>query len=371
MKNYFYNKETTQEYENTWVDIFEKDDEIKKYWDMELDTGRIKRAMIDIFFDSYFQIFIQNKIYNITNEDKLMYSRVDTLFSSYQHFINKYCDGNKKVILEHLKDYATCFMKTFRPEYCQMAIPCSYGIERINIIIFGLKNTTLIPYFLYLVKNVSSTKELNKMCSIIESYIMRRIIVHASTKNYNNLFTSLILNCVSDAQSLYNKLSSFRDNTTLIPSDLDLEDAFRNIKLYNIQAKGILYMLESLVRSPNSATSLLGFNSYSLEHLMPKKWRNKWPACESDEIAQRRDSILLTLGNLAIIPQRLNISIRDANWEKKKNGNDDKQGLCGCATGLVTLSNALEQIEWNEEKILERADWLCEMSKKVWNINIE
>ena len=67
------------------ADVFEKDDETKVYWDREIETGRIKRAIIDIFFDSYFQLFIQDKQYNISNEDKLMYSRVDRLAQSYQH----------------------------------------------------------------------------------------------------------------------------------------------------------------------------------------------------------------------------------------------------------------------------------------------
>ena len=39
----------------------------------------MKRAIIDIFFDSFFQIFIQDKRYNISNDDKIMYARVDTL----------------------------------------------------------------------------------------------------------------------------------------------------------------------------------------------------------------------------------------------------------------------------------------------------
>ena len=75
LKNYFFNRETVGEYERKWADVFEKNDETKVYWDREIETGRIKRAIIDIFFDSYFQLFIQDKQYNISNEDKLMYSR--------------------------------------------------------------------------------------------------------------------------------------------------------------------------------------------------------------------------------------------------------------------------------------------------------
>ena len=222
-----------------------------------IETGRIKRAIIDIFFDSYFQLFIQDKQYNISNEDKLMYSRVDRLAQSYQHFINKYCGGNKNVVLDQMKKYAECFRNNLKPNQCGMSIPKEEGVERINVVIFGLKNTTMIPY-------------------ILESYIMRRVVVHASTKSYNNLFTSLILNKVLDSQTLTLRLKGIGDATTYCPDDNEMKIGFETSKLVNLQSKGIIYLLESKIRSDNSSTVLLGFNNYSLEHLMPKKKRNNW-----------------------------------------------------------------------------------------------
>lgn len=368
LKNYFFNRESVTEYEAVWVQVFEKDDETKKYWDMELETGRVKRAMIDIFFDAYFQLFIQNKNYNISNEDKLMYARVDRLAQSYQHFINKYCFGDKRIVLGRLKEYALCFMKIFRPEQCDMAIPREKGIERLNIIIFGLKNTTPIPYVLYLAQNVKNETEVETICGIIESYIMRRMVVHAPTKNYNNLFTSLVLNEVLDADSLRLRLQKSEDATTYIPSDRDLQNGFNTAKLVNLQTKGIIYLIESSIRPADSATVPLGFHSYSLEHLMPKKWRNNWPACDTEELAKQRDSQLLTLGNLAIIPQALNASIRDAEWDVKKIGKGKKPGLIVCASGLCTLQDALNQSSWDEEQISRRASWLCEQAQSVWRL---
>ena len=111
------------------------------------------------------------------------------------------------------------------------------------------------------------------MYGILESYVMRRMVIHALTKNYNNLFTSLIHNEVLDANSLMSKLRSGNDATTYIPTDEDLLEGFRKSKLTNLQTKGILYLIESYIRPANSATLLLGFNGYSLEHLMPKNWQ--------------------------------------------------------------------------------------------------
>lgn len=369
LKNYFFNRETVGEYDKKWADVFEKDADTKIYWDKEIETGRIKRAVIDIFFDSYFQLFIQDKKYNISNEDKLMYSRVDRLAQSYIHFINTYCDGNKNIVLDQMKDYAECFRSNLKPDQCEMSIPKEKSIERINVVIFGLKNTTMIPYILYIAKNVQDKTELDKMYGILESYIMRRVVVHASTKNYNNLFTSLILNKVLDSQTLISRLKGNGDATTYCPDDSELKIGFESSKLVNLQSKGIIYLIESKIRPDNSSTALLGFNNYSLEHLMPKKWRNNWGTCASEDEEKKRDSILLTLGNLAIIPQALNASIRDAAWNVKKIGKgQNKPGLLLCASGLCTLHNVLQKNIWDESEIENRADWLLTQAKNIWKI---
>lgn len=368
LKNYFFNRETLKDYEEKWEAVFEKNDEIKAYWDQQIEVGRTKRALIDIFFDAYFQIFIQNKKYNISTEDKISYSRVDKIAQSYQHFIKKYCNGDKETILEQLKQYADCFRESFRPDYCDMNISKQPSIERINILIFGLKNTTLIPYILYITKNVTDNNELMKMYHIIESYIMRRIIIHASSKNYNNIFTSVILNEILDSDKLINYFRKSNDASVYIPSNDDVIDGFNNSKLMNLQSKGILYLIESYIRNDNSAVMLLGFNQYSLEHLMPKKWRNNWKPCDSEELAKKRDMILLTLGNLAIIPLSLNTSIRDADWSTKKAGKSKNQGLKVCASGLETLIDALDKEEWNELEIESRANALSEKAIELWSI---
>lgn len=368
LKNYFFNRNNVSEYKEKWAGVFEKDDDAKTFWDTEIESGRIRRSMIDIFFDSYFQIFVQDSTFGVSTEDKLMYARVDRLSKSYQHFINKYCNSDKNVILSKLKEYADCFREIFDPSSCQRGLPATYGIERLNVIIFGLKNATMIPYVLFLAKRVTSQNDFNQLCRVLESYVMRRMVVHATTKNYNNLYTSLILNQVCDADTLSKRLLEADDSASYVPSDADLENGFYFSKLYNLQTRGILYLIESGIRPANSATILLGFDGYSLEHLIPKKWRNNWEPLQTEELAKERDSKLLTLGNLAIITQSLNASIRDANWATKKTGKKNRLGLNICADGLLTLSDALEKDDWNESEIDSRAQWLFTQARNLWKL---
>jgi hypothetical protein len=102
---------------------------------------------------------------------------------------------------------------------------------------------------------------------------------------------------------------------------------------------------------------------------MPKKWRNNWQPCVTEEDARKRDSLLLTLGNLAIITQSLNASIRDATWDVKKAGKGtNKPGLNLCAGGLATLHDALGKDEWDETEIRERASWLTAQAATIWKL---
>lgn len=367
LKNYFYSRQDIAQYNKDWVEVFEKDNETRAYWSQEFEMGRITRSLIDVFFDSYFQLFIQDPSFKVSAEDKIAYSRWEHLAKSYQDFIKAYCNGDKRIVLEPMSRYANKFREVFDPDCVNRQMPKTPGADRMNVVIFGLKNSTLIPYVLYLACNIEDPDEFNKLMGILESYIMRRIVIRATTKNYNNLFVSLILNGVKTADSLLAALKRVGDGTTYVPSDEELLEGFTGSKLTNLQAKGVIYFIEAGIRSNKSSVALLGFKQYSLEHLMPKKWRNHWAPCLSDDLARARDQKILTLGNFAIITQALNTSISDASWDIKKSGKKENPGLDQCAAGLLTMEHVLSENDWSETNIESRAQWLWEKAKQLWS----
>jgi hypothetical protein len=86
----------------------------------------------------------------------------------------------------------------------------------------------------------------------------------------------------------------------------------------------------------------------------------------SDEEKQNRNNKLLTLGNLAIITSSLNSSIRDSDWDKKRNGTDKHSGLIRFTSGIETIHAYLEYDKWNEDTIDERAKFLYKKAIKIW-----
>ena len=368
LKNFFFNRDEISTYNTYWKNVFEKDDETKNYWDFEITTGRLKRTFIDLFFFSYLQIKIQEKSLNVKTEDKIEFSKVEQLFESYKKFIKDYLNNDKKSILSEIRDYALLFQENFEYNVVENELTNTSGMDRINAIIFGLDTSTLIPYVLYVLKNVTNDFDRITLFDFIETYIMRRMVVHANTKNYNQLFTDrLINNEILSKKEFLEFLEGQADKVNYLPSETELKIGFETAQLINKQSAGILYFIESKIRNRQlQSTQLLGINKYSLEHLMPKKWENNWSKIQNQEDKIKRNRKLLTLGNLTIITQALNSSIRDANWTIKRNGKGDKKGLNYYSAGLETISQYLTLDDWNEQTIDDRALFLFEKAKEIW-----
>ncbi len=367
LKNYFFNRNEIGNYEKYWRSLFEKDDHMKSYWDREVTTGRSKRTFIDLFFYSYLQIKIQDSVLKVRSEDKVDFAKVDNLFESYKRFVKDY-GLDKTKILEEIKDYAILFMNNFNYEITDNELTNKSGIERVNAITFGLDTSTLIPYTLFILKNVSDKYERNELFSVIESFIMRRMVVKETTKNYNQFFTErLIGNKILSKLKFLEFLEKRNDKINFLPNNDELKEGFEKSILINKYSAGVLYLIESKIRDRSrQATQLLGINKYSLEHLMPKKWENNWDKVINNEAEDFRNRKLLTLGNLAIITQSLNASIRDSNWETKKRGKGSNQGLMRYSAGMETLSSYLEIVDWNESEIEKRALDLYKHALDIW-----
>lgn len=372
LKNYFFSRNDVTLYNTYWLDVFEKDEETKAYWDQEVATGRFRRTFIDLFFYAFLQIKMQDADLKVKAEDKYAFSNVVKLFDSYKELIHTYLPGPEKrlTLLGEIKSYAEVFRKTIRKDVSDGELTAQAGVDRLNVIIFNLDTATLIPYILFVERNVADDAEKTLIYEYLESYIMRRLVCKETTKNYNQLFGErLILNRAITKDTLIAWISTQDDKVNRMPTDSEVSTAFSSVRLTNKYATGVLYLIESKIRNRSfHATQLLGINKYSLEHLMPKKWRNNWKFSGSEAEADLRDGILLTLGNLTIITQSLNASIRDADWATKRAGQGDKGGLLKYADGIETLSKCLSMDEWNEDTIAERAEELSKLALECWKM---
>lgn len=365
LKNFVFSKDSVDQYLSKWKPVFEDDEDVTYYWSSRTSMGRLSRPNFDNFLYAYLHIKINDPVLKISSNDKLRFRSAENLFGQYKDFL-ELTKTSFKDFVQDLTSYAKLYKEYISPSILNEEVSKEYGIERLNVIIFGLDSTTLIPYVLFVLKNQDNKDERKEIFRILESYIARRLVCKSTNDNYSDLFALHLINGqILTGKCLLEYLSNI-DSSLSIPSNAELKSGFQNNILLNQRAKGLLYLLESKLNNDRNATSVRGLNSYSLEHLMPKKWKpTTWPLIDG-YTEDDRNYRLKTLGNLTILPTKLNTAISNKAWSEKKAGSSKKGGLDEFAAGLETMKNVLPCETWDEERIILRAQWLYDMAKQIW-----
>lgn len=369
LKNYLFSAGQINDYNDIWKPVFEKDSETISFWNSQMLNGRNLKKTIDIFLYYFLQVKAQDPSIKI---DKKQARRVDNLFVNLKEIVEtNHLD--KDIFALEISEYGKLFMKCFRrdEEDGEFDVPSTFGLERISFVINNLDSNTLIPYVLFILNGVNSEDEQNKIFGFLETYIIRRLIVDSNNNNYSDLFSeNLIGQRINSFEGLRDYILA-KDSTVSLamPNDEAVRIGFHqtHFKSNNKRALGILYLLESLLQTPNHSTQLKTFGAYTLEHLMPKKWKRHWSNCSISE--EERDLNILTLGNLAMITSGLNNTIRNYDWATKLVGKNNKPGLKDFAGGLTTIQPYLSLGNWDESTIYDRAEDLANKAIAKWSIS--
>lgn len=353
LKNHLYsNIEVTEYYDKYWRNVFEKDEDAISFWNADKTSGRIVRSTIEMFLYSFLVIKKESAI------------RLENLFNEFKYYLKDRSNSESIEFAKEIRDYANIYAE-FPDGENLIEIGFNEAEKRFFHIINGFEITTILPLVLLLYKEVKDKNELSKILKILESYIVRRTVCKLTTKNYNNLFISLIKdfkkeNCIS-SKLLKEKLLTYKDDTNRFPSDNEFKQAFLSKNLINRYSLELLYCISLFKLSHDyQDDKKLNIAGLTVEHLMPKKWRNNWED-PIEYTEYERDSLLLTLGNLTLVQGRLNSSMRDSTWKKK-------QLVLRERSALNITTDYLDLEEWNESSIKKRSSDLFEIALQIWRI---
>ena len=115
----------------------------------------------------------------------------------------------------------------------------------------------------------------------------------------------------------------------------------------------------------------------TVEHLLPQDWTDHWPLPDGskgltytelwdrpqdDSVAQAtklRDAMLQTFGNLTILTQPLNSSVKNKAWNEKK--------PALLSVSLLPINQQLHAFDsWDESTIEVRSKELFERALRIW-----
>lgn len=325
-------------------------------WRTKVRQGRFSRSRLDLFLSHYL----------VMHEEKAI--GPSALFEAFRVFLKKW-SGTIESLLQDLQKYARIYDRFDNyPDndprgifFHRLRIMNVVATDPLLLYIFGLDNKG------------DQSSSLISILEMIESYLLRRVVMKLATERYTAIFIYLLQlvkqnPILPEANTeIRNYLSSLEGHYFEWPRDDEFRSRIKSDSLYKTltqaRVRMILEALERYLREDNKyAEQVTVLDKLTIEHLMPQKWETNWPLPDDDrhqiEKEQERNNRIHTLGNLTLINNRLNANLSNANWKTKRAAILDNS--------YMTLNSKLPE-EWNEQSIDERGEYMAEIAIKIWS----
>ncbi len=221
--------------------------------------------------------------------------------------------------------------------------------------------------------------QFNKALEVIESWMVRRMLVRATTKNYNLVIAELI-NLLRDSSrelagdTIEKSLAGQTSGSRYWPDDAEVREGLKTSVVYRRLGRGRLRMvleaIEDFLRGFRGEKVGLGGErvprgQHAIEHVMPQKWEANWPLADGIDEDDRNHAIH-TLGNLTLLTGRLNTKVSNGPWL----GLDGKRGGLEEHDVLLLNRELLKKTadRWTDESIRTRTRELIEVVISIWPV---
>lgn len=385
MKNYLYDAKHQTEYTKNWRPAFDQDS-VRKFWGTD-DAARRQTATdetktIVSFFYNYVRIKMWDFKQQFVDNDRKAFVQKKNVFATCKAFHERF-GMDKQELAEDIIEYSKLYRKYFDKNNLKTRVPSYPCIERLACIAMA-KESTIIPYLLYILKNVQDVNERNKIFGFLEVYLMRRAMSLSSSmsKNYSEFFSeTLIGNRLLSYDMLRNYFNKIDATQNMhMPSDLEMQINVELKALDEPTARLVYYLVETKTQNPSE---IRGYDYYQAEMIMPtpsKANESTWPAPTDPTELKIRKEKSKSIGNFVQLvlptdstPATEKELIDKAQKEIKKCANqafaDKKTPLLKYA-GQVRSSNWFSNVStWDESAIDKRCESLVShILKNIWTL---
>lgn len=325
--------------------------ETEPFWSKEVKQGRLYRPRIEIYLQHFLTMSMAREVSAIK------------LFEEFKRYVASNGSVKPSEHMAAIHHYAGIY-RSFDGE--QADVERADFFYRIGV----MEVSTIIPLLLQVFDRLSSDEDIPTLIRTIkhlESFLVRRMVCGLTTKQYNKLFLETMQVAQDPAVEPDSAVRDFLLGRTadseLWPKDEMFRNAWLSEPLYRritrARLRVLLEALEVALRTPKTEPLDVP-RRMTVEHLMPRAWREHWPLPEPDlEAEEARDIVIHTIGNLTLLTSSLNPALRNSPWTEKK-----PEIL---KHSLLQLSKDLEKHrDWSEDKIAERGERLFELAVRIW-----
>ena len=347
-------------YERNWKD-FETG-----FWETEMSFGRIRYSRSSIFLNHWLVARTGEEI--VARE----------VFSRFKRYVDDEAGVPMAVLLEQLQRAALVY-RSFVDETANSA----GSIDRLGLFAYRtsmLESEVFKPLILLLLDPEQPSvpdAQFEKALESLESWLVRRMLVRATTSSYNQVAAELITQVRKSRREVAGDTVErfFRDKSVASsywPDDTELRREVGGLLAYTRLRRGRLRMvleaLEDHLRGWKGGAEGLGGQrvargKYAIEHLMPRKWQAHWPLAEGSADEGERDQLIHTLGNLTLLTGRLNSKVSNGPWNGKRAALKEHDVL---KLNMELLHAGDES--WTEDSIRKRTQALIQRIIEIWPV---
>ena len=358
-QSYSASQETLEEaYEAYWRQ-FETD-----FWEEELSIGRVRFPRSSLFLTQW--------LVSRTHER----TTIREVFGDFKRYVT---DGALPIetLLPSLHQAAALYQRMV------LASQVSDGpLSRLEFFVYRtstMDSEVMKPILLWLLNPDAPSvpqDQIDKAVSSLESWMVRRMLVRASSAGYTDVMLGLLLalskgdrNHSGDIVEAY--LQEQISPSSYWPSDDEVKSAVREMPIYRRLTKArirmLLEALEDHSRGFDSGSVLheqrIVRGKCTIEHVMPISWDLHWPLSE-DSDNDERDEIVHQLGNLTLVTQALNSKVSNGPWA----GETGKRAVLTKYSSMKITQQVVDlgQENWNEDLIQERSRKMTDALLQIW-----
>lgn len=318
-------------------------------WQREITIGRTKRSALDLFFTHFLTMRLQHEVLS------------PVLFTEFRSYLVGTGPEKLEETMREIDRYAAIY------DRIAGCVGESDHETRFLERLAAMDSSTVTPLILYLF-GVHDVTTRAPALDAIESWFVRRMLCRLTAKNYNRFLLGMLakLTASTDPGQTITDLMLGQDAVTSFwPTDDDIRGICLTQPLYQqLTQKRLRIVLEGCdSQSENGYGEVMRISGpLPIEHLMPQKWETHWPILTDSAESRaaetaRRERLVHTIGNLALITTKLNSKLSNSSWPTKR-----AEILSHSALAL----NRSLSTEWGPDEILARSSQLADAICREW-----
>lgn len=341
------------------------------FWETEVSLGKVKYSRSSLFLNHF--------LISRTGEEVL----AREVFSRFKQFADHESGVGMTDLLRQLHDASVVYRS-----FVEASSRSGTGaVPRLNLFAYrtvALESEVIKPLVLCLFDPEASTipeDQVAKALVAVESWMVRRMLVRATTRSMTQVVVELIRAVRAGKRSdAGDVVVGFLQRQQAVgwywPDDDEVRQALATLPVYRRLRQGRLRMvleaIEDSLRGWTEHSSGMGGERvarghYAIEHILPVKWQTHWPLPPgSDETS--REARLHTIGNLTLLTSKLNGSVSNGPWVSESG--DGKRAALERHDVLLLNRNLLADTgdSWTEASIERRTGSLVDIVLGIWPV---